>query len=150
MIGRIDSLPRRLADGARYLVDHPDDVVLLSMREIANRAGWRRRPSCGSPARWAIRTGRSCGRFTPTVSAPVGALRGQGGRRRAAGQGAGLLGETFRAQEASLAYAVESNAPQDIAAAAGPSRMPSASMSLPSRAAGDRASPSPICARCCA
>ena len=31
MIGRIDSLPRRLADGARYLIDHPDDVVLLSM-----------------------------------------------------------------------------------------------------------------------
>lgn len=39
MIAEMEALPRRLADGARYLLDHPDDVVLLSMREIATRAG---------------------------------------------------------------------------------------------------------------
>ncbi|MFV0476003.1 MAG: MurR/RpiR family transcriptional regulator [Pikeienuella sp.] len=32
-------LPRRIAEGARYLVDHPDEVVIHSMRDLAGKAG---------------------------------------------------------------------------------------------------------------
>ncbi|RAZ92948.1 SIS domain-containing protein [Mesorhizobium hawassense] len=34
-----DSLPSQLQDAARYLLDNPEDVALLSMREQARRAG---------------------------------------------------------------------------------------------------------------
>ncbi|MBN9217185.1 MAG: MurR/RpiR family transcriptional regulator [Mesorhizobium sp.] len=34
-----DSLPSQLQDAARYLIDNPEDVALLSMREQARRAG---------------------------------------------------------------------------------------------------------------
>jgi DNA-binding MurR/RpiR family transcriptional regulator len=34
-----DTLPSQLQDAARYLLDNPDDVALLSMREQARRAG---------------------------------------------------------------------------------------------------------------
>src|SRR5690349_22306894 len=33
------ALSRQLQLGARFLVDHPEDVALCSMREIAGRAG---------------------------------------------------------------------------------------------------------------
>ena len=36
-----DSLPSQLQDAARYLLDNPEDVALLSMREQARRAGLR-------------------------------------------------------------------------------------------------------------
>jgi DNA-binding MurR/RpiR family transcriptional regulator len=34
-----DSLPRQLRSAARWVLDHPDDVALLSMRDQAERAG---------------------------------------------------------------------------------------------------------------
>lgn len=39
LTARIPSLSRRVEDGARYILDHPDDVVALSMRDVARRAG---------------------------------------------------------------------------------------------------------------
>ena len=35
----IPHLSRRVEDGARYVLDHPDDVVAFSMRDVARRAG---------------------------------------------------------------------------------------------------------------
>lgn len=39
MLGEIPAMPRRLTDGARYVLDNPDDVVIFSMRDLAARAG---------------------------------------------------------------------------------------------------------------
>lgn len=119
MLAEIESLPRRLADGARYLIDHPDDVALLSMREIANRAGL-------APAT-LVRLARSLGfadwselRAVYADSFRTGPVRYADKAAAAVQQdrGGGLLAETLRAQEAGLAFALESNTTQDIAAAA--------------------------------
>lgn len=119
MISQIETLPRRLADGARYLIDHPDDVVLLSMREIANRAGV-------APAT-LVRLARTLDfadwsqlRAVYAESFRTGPARYADKAVEAVKQdkGSGLLAETFKAQEASLAYALESNSAADIAVAA--------------------------------
>jgi hypothetical protein len=34
-----DTLPPQLKEAARWVIDHPDDVALLSLREQARRAG---------------------------------------------------------------------------------------------------------------
>ncbi|WP_274425125.1 MurR/RpiR family transcriptional regulator [Chelativorans sp. YIM 93263] len=39
LIERYESMPRQLQMASRYVLDHPDDVALMSMREQANRAG---------------------------------------------------------------------------------------------------------------
>ncbi len=39
LIGLFDQLPAQHRVAARWLIDHPDDVALLSMREQAKRAG---------------------------------------------------------------------------------------------------------------
>ncbi|MBS3647187.1 MurR/RpiR family transcriptional regulator [Pseudaminobacter sp. 19-2017] len=39
IVGAFDSLPDQLQAAARYLLDHPHDVALLSMREQARQAG---------------------------------------------------------------------------------------------------------------
>lgn len=41
IVAEFDRLPDQLGVAARYLLDHPDDVALLSMREQARRAGVR-------------------------------------------------------------------------------------------------------------
>lgn len=38
ILNSIPGMSRRLADGARYVLDHPDDVVIYSMRDLAARA----------------------------------------------------------------------------------------------------------------
>lgn len=38
LIATIPTLSRRVEDGARYILDHPDDVVALSMRELSKLA----------------------------------------------------------------------------------------------------------------
>ncbi len=38
LIAAIPELPRRIEEGARYILDHPDDVVTRSMREVARLA----------------------------------------------------------------------------------------------------------------
>ncbi|ERP94422.1 hypothetical protein Q669_31370 [Labrenzia sp. C1B10] len=119
MIAEMEALPRRLADGARYLLDHPDDVVLLSMREIATRAGI-------APAT-LVRLARTLEFADWTELRAVYADSFRTGPARYADKavaavqqdrGAGLLAETFRAQEACLAFALESNTLEDITAAA--------------------------------
>ncbi|WP_295806558.1 MurR/RpiR family transcriptional regulator [uncultured Nitratireductor sp.] len=39
LIERFETMPRQLQMASRYVLDHPDDVALISMREQANRAG---------------------------------------------------------------------------------------------------------------
>lgn len=39
LIGAFDTMPRQLQRAARYVLDHPDEVALVSMREVARNAG---------------------------------------------------------------------------------------------------------------
>ncbi|WP_163266854.1 MurR/RpiR family transcriptional regulator [Chelativorans alearense] len=39
LLERFDSMPPRLQAAGRFVLDHPDDVALMSMREQANQAG---------------------------------------------------------------------------------------------------------------
>lgn len=39
LLGRLDAMSPRLQQAARHLIDHPQDVALLSMRELARHAG---------------------------------------------------------------------------------------------------------------
>lgn len=39
IVDRLPDMPRRVALAARYVVDHPDDVPLISMRDLAARVG---------------------------------------------------------------------------------------------------------------
>ncbi|MCZ4354247.1 MurR/RpiR family transcriptional regulator [Roseovarius aestuarii] len=39
IVEALPGLPRQVALAARYVVDHPDDVPLISMRDLATRAG---------------------------------------------------------------------------------------------------------------
>ncbi|MCT7376843.1 MurR/RpiR family transcriptional regulator [Chelativorans salis] len=39
LLERFDSMPPQLQMASRFVLDHPDDVALMSMREQANRAG---------------------------------------------------------------------------------------------------------------
>ena len=39
ILAQYDALPRQLQAAARWAIDHPQDVALLSMREQARRAG---------------------------------------------------------------------------------------------------------------
>ncbi|MGD1879408.1 MAG: MurR/RpiR family transcriptional regulator [Kiloniellaceae bacterium] len=119
MLAAIPQLPRRLAVSARHLVDHPDDVVICSMREVAAQAGvapatlvrlartlgfadW-----AGLRAVYAAHLRRSPVRYADKAKAAV-ALDGA----------QKLVTETFAVQQANLAYAAEANAPETIAAAA--------------------------------
>lgn len=39
IVDSVPRMPRQVALAARYVVDHPDDVPLISMRDLASRAG---------------------------------------------------------------------------------------------------------------
>ncbi|MCA1296815.1 MurR/RpiR family transcriptional regulator [Stappia indica] len=119
MIADMDALPRRLADGARYLIDHPDDVVISSMREIAARAGV-------APAT-LVRLARSFGfadwsqmraLYTEHLRTVPARYADKARAAVESDKAGGLMAETFRAQEASLAFAAQVNPPEAFTEAA--------------------------------
>lgn len=119
ILAGLPALPSRLAVGARHLIDHPDDVVICSMREVAARAGV-------APAT-LVRLARSLG-FADWAQlravyaddlrrAPV--RYAEKARVAVALEGPQkLVSETLGAQQANLAYAAQANTPEEIAAAA--------------------------------
>ena len=39
LIARFDTMPPQMQIAARHLIDHPQDIALMSMRDLARRAG---------------------------------------------------------------------------------------------------------------
>jgi DNA-binding MurR/RpiR family transcriptional regulator len=109
----------QLAQGARFLLDHPDDVALLSMRQLAGQAGV-------TPTT-LVRLARHLG-----AADWEGLRRGFADRLRSlplrygqraealahAGAGAGLVAAAGAAQQANLAYVAAANPPPALLAAA--------------------------------
>lgn len=119
MLEEIPQLPRRLAVSARYLIDHPDDVVICSMREIGVQAGV-------APAT-LVRLARSLGfsdwselRAMYASHIRTSPVRyAEKAKALVATEGAeALVAQTFAAQQTNLRYASEANSPETIAAAA--------------------------------
>jgi DNA-binding MurR/RpiR family transcriptional regulator len=119
IIERLPQLPPQLAQGARFIVDHPDAMVMSSMREIAGRVGV-------APAT-LLRLARQLGykdwsRFRDVYvehfrsSSPHYAQKADALSKR---QGVpGLIEEVTRAQAAALEHAAKANTAEAIDAAA--------------------------------
>lgn len=119
ILDEIPRLPPQLAEGARFLLDHPDAVATSSMREIAGRIGV-------APAT-LLRLARALGfsdwsRMRQTYvadfrsSSPLYAERADALVRR---EGvSGLVQEMLRAQQAGVAHVADANGAEAIDEAA--------------------------------
>jgi DNA-binding MurR/RpiR family transcriptional regulator len=119
---RFDALSVQLRAAARHLLDHPDDVALHSMREIAQAAGL--------PPVTFVRLARALGfadyselrdLFRDRLRDSVGARRYSGKARdlqlRGHGEAVQLLKDLFGAEIENLEATFEKNHPDNIAAA---------------------------------
>lgn len=119
LMGEMPGLPRRVAESARYLIDHPDEVVIHSMRDLAGRAGV-------SPAT-LVRLAHGMGyenwsdlrdvhanhlRNTPSAYAE------KAWALVAREEGGGLLTESLRAQHGNLTHAATINSEEQLVASA--------------------------------
>ena len=71
IVEAFDLLPPQLQTAARYMLDRPDDVALLSMREQARRAGVPPATMTRLAKRLGLEGYEACASSTPGRSAPA-------------------------------------------------------------------------------
>jgi len=119
LMDEMPNMPRRVAESARYLMDHPDEVVIHSMRDLAGRAGV-------SPAT-LVRLAHGAGyenwsdlrdiHADHLRNAPA-AYAEKAWALVAREEGAGLLTESLRAQHLNLTQAASINSETQLAESA--------------------------------
>lgn len=122
IVGRMEALTPQLRRAARFVVDHPAEVAMASMRQVAAKAGvtpstmLRLAQALGEPSYEAFRA-----RFQQALRAGAGAYpdRARGLQRLGQQAAEAEIAETFRqALGGNVARAFEANRPEAFAAAA--------------------------------
>ncbi len=122
IVERMETLTPQLRRAARFVVDHPAEVAMASMRQVAAKAEvtpstmLRLAQALGEPSYEAFR-----GQFQQALRAGAGAYpdRARGLQRLAQAAGGEELSGTFRqALEGNVRQAFEANPPEAYAAAA--------------------------------